>query len=1128
MNTRFLILSFLLLISKISLSQDLPNITPPSPTAFELTKYGDIHINESKGKLSHSVPLHTFTSGSLQLPISLSYTGSGVKVDQLSSWTGINWVLNAGGVITRIVKDRPDELGNRFLYTFSELETMTENNNGIADINLLESSNVYDTQVDHFSFSFGSYSGSFYLDKTLQPKLANYDTELRIEFLGGVQNTSNQVIIITDPNGIKYYFGGINGTEQTRLNFTNNSSGLLPTTAYYLYKIANLVGDEINLIYGSEANPYNIKLSKSQSATGTLDILNVTYTSFNETVYNKIYGGKYLSKITSNRSNFEAHFNSTPISSDHFNRVLNDIEIVKVTTSGLEDFKKFELTYISKNILSSSTRFFLQKIDFLNSQGIKEYDHHFDYNSIASLPDRLSSAKDYYGYYNGKGGGSDLPINNHSFLNSVPGFVLSDREPDFSKAVLGALTKIHYPSGGNTSIEYEGSQIKEDIYNTGYLGVYNDLSQMYPNEYPNPDTQLIKTFFVDDESSNMPLPFEDQQVVVNINATAQGSVNHHYKVHVKVENIFNSQQLVQNQSFNFQYFTYSYTKAFTFDFLENNAYKITVELELASTSNPASVDVNVNFKYISGIDVVDGIGLRVKKTIDNPIEGVPLTKRFYYQKIEDIGDITKVPYGTDLSGGFISSYNSYSIYTVNPVPGDHELDYLADKPVQVATLQSDPIFSNYFSNGPFYKNVTISYGGDDFENGGVQKIFRYIGESTGVNFLSGIGEGDLSDLNITNTQKQNRDVFDGRLLSESIFKLDNGSLFMTKRTENIYATDISESETNMAIKRLYQRAQTNGLAILDGLHIGLFNTHVNKFNMTSQTTKDFIALVPVSDLANADNYEYISTQKQFEYNTYVGLPSEVQTNTSNGKNIITKTFYPDDVINTGFLGLDALSPVEKAAIDKLKKGGQHRVAEPIQTETHVDIDNDGVVDANESFSVQRTNYSEPYVNIVLPKDVQTLKGTYNPSSNLLKNRIEFKHYYANGNVQEVSKSDGTSIYYIWGYGNQYPIAKIENFIKTQATAILNLTNTAITASNADTSIATENALRTALNNIRNNSALSAAMVTTYTYDPLIGVTSVTDPKGYTVFYEYDDFNRLKYVRDKDSNILSKNEYNYKQ
>ncbi len=75
-------------------------------------------------------------------------------------------------------------------------------------------------------------------------------------------------------------------------------------------------------------------------------------------------------------------------------------------------------------------------------------------------------------------------------------------------------------------------------------------------------------------------------------------------------------------------------------------------------------------------------------------------------------------------------------------------------------------------------------------------------------------------------------------------------------------------------------------------------------------------------------------------------------------------------------------------------------------------------------------------------------------------------------------------------------------------------------------VGNEGALRIALNNLRNLPALSDALVTTYTYDPLIGVTSITDPRGETIYYHYDDFNRLEYVLDQDGKVLSKNEYNY--
>lgn len=52
-------------------------------------------------------------------------------------------------------------------------------------------------------------------------------------------------------------------------------------------------------------------------------------------------------------------------------------------------------------------------------------------------------------------------------------------------------------------------------------------------------------------------------------------------------------------------------------------------------------------------------------------------------------------------------------------------------------------------------------------------------------------------------------------------------------------------------------------------------------------------------------------------------------------------------------------------------------------------------------------------------------------------------------------------------------------------------------------------------------------ITTYTYKPLIGLTSTTDPKGMTTYYEYDSFQRLKYIKDQNGNILKSYDYHYK-
>ena len=172
---------------------------------------------------------------------------------------------------------------------------------------------------------------------------------------------------------------------------------------------------------------------------------------------------------------------------------------------------------------------------------------------------------------------------------------------------------------------------------------------------------------------------------------------------------------------------------------------------------------------------------------------------------------------------------------------------------------------------------------------------------------------------------------------------------------------------------------------------------------------------------------------------------------------------------------------------------------------------------------------------VVSKNIQSLKGIYNTSTNPLEDRVIYHHYDDKGNPTEVSKKDGTHIVYIWGYNKTQPIAKIENTTLSQVnSAIASIQNANFNTlvkiqnlSNLDKDSATETTLRTALNTLRNVSTLSKAQITTFTYNPLIGVTSVTDPRGQTIYYEYDSFNRLGFVKDHEGKILKENQYNYK-
>ncbi|HAO26592.1 MAG TPA: hypothetical protein DCQ68_00740 [Chryseobacterium indologenes] len=57
--------------------------------------------------------------------------------------------------------------------------------------------------------------------------------------------------------------------------------------------------------------------------------------------------------------------------------------------------------------------------------------------------------------------------------------------------------------------------------------------------------------------------------------------------------------------------------------------------------------------------------------------------------------------------------------------------------------------------------------------------------------------------------------------------------------------------------------------------------------------------------------------------------------------------------------------------------------------------------------------------------------------------------------------------------------------------------------------------------------MSSNQVTTYTYDPLIGVRSITSPSGIRENYLYDSAGRLEKIIDADGRVVKEMKYNYK-
>lgn len=96
-------LFLVILLSRLSFAQ------LPTPENMRSNQVGQSKINHAYGMSSFGVPIHVLKEGDIEVPISINYTGSGVRVEDVASRNGLGMSISAGGSITRIVRDKPDE-----------------------------------------------------------------------------------------------------------------------------------------------------------------------------------------------------------------------------------------------------------------------------------------------------------------------------------------------------------------------------------------------------------------------------------------------------------------------------------------------------------------------------------------------------------------------------------------------------------------------------------------------------------------------------------------------------------------------------------------------------------------------------------------------------------------------------------------------------------------------------------------------------------------------------------------------------------------------------------------------------------------------------------------------------------
>jgi len=140
-----------------------------------------------------------------------------------------------------------------------------------------------------------------------------------------------------------------------------------------------------------------------------------------------------------------------------------------------------------------------------------------------------------------------------------------------------------------------------------------------------------------------------------------------------------------------------------------------------------------------------------------------------------------------------------------------------------------------------------------------------------------------------------------------------------------------------------------------------------------------------------------------------------------------------------------------------------------------------------------------------------------------KTVINYTTYDNKGNLLEYKNSGSVPTTIVWGYHQTLPIAKIEG---ASYASISQFLQDISDKSDADIDATSEQALINALDVLRKRPEMSNYQITSYTYNPLIGVTNIIPPSGIREQYVYDSSNRLQRIIDINGKILKENKYNY--
>ena len=980
------------------------NTLPPSPGPASAVRYSDIPFSHSSGIAEYDVPFYTIEGKELKIPIGLHYASGGIKLDEIAGVAGLGWTLEAGGCITRTVRDMPDEFsainfrhqlphGDMLDDLIGDRESCLGNTDAMNYLSDIRRNRV-DSHLDMYNYNVCGLTGSFVILDDGTVFQFNGDG-VRIEYDGpGPDDENTHGLIssftLTGPDGTVYVLSAKETASHKGIIpiWTTPSTGQLDKwyayTAWHVTEIRSSSGLEKATFTYSDSMVWERKTTVSRTIIDVYTTLSqITEANHRKKVdyIQDCYQTKVLTGISLNGINATFTYNTKTSS---YGR--------KEDSMYQRNFP-FRLTGITINSDGNDTELYRLDVNTTNA----DYDNRIVLNGLElyrgreledqwefkyKTTDKMVSvgSQDWFGYYNGEN--ETLLIMN----------------PNLTDSYMGGIG-----DGSNNS-------------------PYSRTDDICPFEYNSVDGKLVRT-------NGKPDPyFADYMSLLEVNHDGmitsyvyEGNVIDSTSVGIRVKQI---QESVGNEIIRFRNFTYGNPVAAGQTEVLEETYMTSLFTQIGDSAIP-----QYKFTYsIYDFPVTEG-----RSILD--------TRVFYGSVVEEVSapDAATVRtvcvYDVENMG-----YNVWS--TEERIPSLKVLEYAVN---------------NVIPNIPIHPWKGI--------------------------------------------RKNNNDI--GTLRLPYLVRKE-----LYSSTDNCY--DLVSSID-------YTYNQSSGESILIGYNATQLAYYDNRpeycpydvmyhypIYATCHTDRNPIKSVQVNYHTSGNDTTVVNTSYVDRIDKSMPIRVKSQTITE-GKVIRQLSYdYPDTI------------PADETESWMVDLTDRHILSFSLKkTLTHIGIKPIGV---DGPYIINKEAVDYDWIDIkgnqyLLPKSHKEYTlGTESWSETILTRDCK-------GNISSFKEKGRPETIVLWSYNGRYPVAVIENLSMSKMLMFINgqsfIDELTLSSAPKKAQLITLSGLRT---------IFPQAQITTYSYLPGVGITSMTDPAGITTTYEYDNAGRLTCVRDNDGNKIE--EYTY--